>query len=155
MKYFFTKTQKKFTNWIEKKTSTFYQSTNNSRQENSLRFSLFSTIYWKLEFRFPDWRRLNTITVLSLMMNYLNTEEWCEYNVWKYYQVDFIKKTPCHQNDKDEVHDGEDPQGDPLHDGVRRWELVVDHDHGDRNGYQETEQGGHVVLVHSQKISLI
>ena len=35
----------------------------------------------------------------------LDTEERGEYDVGKYDQVDFIEKTPRHQDDEDEVHD--------------------------------------------------
>ena len=85
----------------------------------------------------------------------LYTEERGEYDVGKYYQVNFIEKTPGHQDDEDEVHDWEHSEGDSLHDGVGRGELVVDHDHGDGYCYQQTEQGCHVVLVHTKKVALV
>ena len=92
---------------------------------------------------------------LRRRMTYLNTKEWGEDNIWEYDQVDFIEKASGHENDKNEVHDGEHAQRHPLHYGVSIREDVVDHNHRDCDGDEEGEDGGHVVLVHSEKVSLV
>ena len=86
---------------------------------------------------------------------HLNSEERCQNYVRKYDQVDFIEEAPGHENDKNEVHDGEDSESDALHDGVSGGEVVVDNDHGDGDGDEQAEEAGHVVLVHAEEVSLI
>ena len=51
---------------------------------------------------------------MEILEKYLNTEEGGQDHIGKYYQVDFIEEASGHQDDEDEVHDGEDAEGDAL-----------------------------------------
>ena len=55
----------------------------------------------------------------TMHKSHLYPEKRGQYDVGKYDQVNFIEETSSHQDDENEVHDGEDAKGDALHDGVR------------------------------------